>query len=108
METENRWNLFLDDIRDPTGADWVVARSVAEAMGLINQYGLPAAMSLDHDLGDQVPTGKDFLNSLVEIALDNGTTNALSQVQVTVHSANPVGRANMESLWAQAIREFLK
>ncbi len=108
MNTATHWNLFLDDIRDPSSDDWMVARSVAEAMALINLHGLPATMSLDHDLGDQVPTGKDFLNGLVEMALDNDTTGELSKVQITVHSANPVGRANMESLWAQAIREFLK
>jgi hypothetical protein len=104
----NYWNLFLDDIRNPVDGDWIVARSVAEAMELINSNGLPVAMSLDHDLGDHVPTGKDFLNDLVEIAQDSKTTSELSRVQMTVHSANPVGRANMESLWAQTIREFAK
>lgn len=108
MKRGDGWNLFLDDLRDPSESNWKVARSVAEAMDLINTYGLPTAMSLDHDLGDQVPTGKDFLNTLVEMALDSGTLNELSQVRVIVHSANPVGRANMESLWVQTVRESLK
>lgn len=106
MKNDANWKLYLDDVRTPPDFSWVLARSVAEAMKLIRQHGLPVAISFDHDMGDQLPTGKDFLNTLVEQALDSHTMAALVQVRVVVHSANPVGRANIQGLWQSVVREF--
>jgi hypothetical protein len=54
-------------------------------------------LSLDHDLGAQ-ETGMQFLHWLIERHLDHELD--LQQVQqVIVHSANPVGAANLRALW---------
>jgi hypothetical protein len=90
--------LFLDDERFPPGkaSDWVIARTFDEACGLIVVLGLPAIMSLDHDLGD-CPSGYDFAHWLTEHVIDHDLE---WNVEWRVHSMNPVGAANITGLLA--------
>ncbi|MFZ4575722.1 MAG: cyclic-phosphate processing receiver domain-containing protein [Phycisphaerales bacterium] len=87
------WCLYLDDLRSPPadGRDYLVARTPDEAMGLIRARGLPAFMSLDHDLGPDLDT-MQFLQSLYR-----EFPHPPSFPEYHVHSANPVGRANIIS-----------
>lgn len=94
--------LFLDDVRevqdvypqdDP--ATWVVCRSMEAACAAV-LAAWPCHVSLDHDLGDGVPTGQDFARWLVELDLDTG--GMPRGFTFAVHSANPPGAANMRSL----------
>lgn len=85
--------LFLDDVRDPPSLDWTVVRSFDEFVQHIERHGVPELMSLDHDLGEDVPTGMDCAKWLVE--------NRRVVHDFRVHSANPVGRANIMSLLNQ-------
>ncbi len=53
------YKLFLDDERPVPSPDWVLARSVAEAIEIIESHGLPYAISFDHDMGiASLPLGK--------------------------------------------------
>lgn len=81
--------LFVDDLRSPPDDSWVVARSTKEALEICGKTW-PTELSLDHDLGgdDRV---MDFLKSFYEMS---GNKNIPSW---KVHSANPVGRLNIES-----------
>jgi len=79
------WQLFLDDMRDPPAGDWVLTRSTEEAHYSIEVNGYPSVMSLDHDLGEHVPTGHDFLKKLIDEALDHGTTAKLVNVVLVIH-----------------------
>jgi len=100
-ESKEKWNLFLDDVRTPkTDRDFIVARSVKEAIQLIRDKGFPSYMSLDHDLGEDVPTGHDFVKWIVTEYQDD----ILPEFTFNVHSANPVGKENMESL----LNNFIK
>jgi len=103
------WKLWLDDqCRDPeaphrlTPEGYVGFSSAAGALGYIAEEGLPALMDLDHDLGFNNPTGMDFLKVLAERFPD--------KVPIwNVHSANPVGKANMESFlrsWTNSLLLF--
>ncbi len=84
--------LYLDDIRNPKTTGWDIVRSYEEFVEYINTNGLPEIMSLDHDLGT-FKSGYDCVKWLVyEKRLD------LREVDINVHSANPVGREDMESL----------
>lgn len=84
--------LFLDDIRDPSGFYWVVARSYKDAVEKVKEYGFPTFVSFDHDLGEG-KTGYDFAKYLVELDMD---TNTMPQnFDFLVHSANPVGAKNI-------------
>lgn len=87
--------LYLDDLRDiPKG--FIAARSYKEFLHYINQNGLPDFISFDHDLGLE-ESGYDCAKWLVNYCLDH-------QKQLpdfVVHSQNPVGKQNIESLLNQ-------
>ncbi len=110
--------LYLDDIRKPTmtypfmkDEDWVVVKSYDEFVQIITERGLPMMVSFDHDLADEhypknngvqtsaiLPyekyrekTGMDCAKWLVNHCMDNN----LKLPKWNVHSANPVGAANI-------------
>lgn len=98
------YKLFLDDIRPPPDQTWVVARTAIGAVTYTKTYGAPARMSLDHDLGGiDAPV---FLRALIDLHLDGMID--LSQTEMTVHSANPAGRDNLEGLWKSFQRSVLQ
>lgn len=113
-EKTNMIKIYLDDIRTPNDPTWTVVRSYNEFIDKINEVGLDSIdqISLDHDLGDTAmkeyynnvspnytlnyeniteKTGMDCVKWLVDLCLDNNLTLPL----MTVHSANPIGSANM-------------
>ena len=103
------WNLFLDDLRDPSEAanplgitKWVVARSVSEAKELVMMRGAPSVVSFDHDLGlEEGNDGYSFAKWLVDKDLDALEMHKdflPSNFRFQVHSANPIGAQNIESL----------
>lgn len=51
---EQKYNIYLDDVRTPTANEWVVVRSYDEFVAKITELGLNniGYISLDHDLGD--------------------------------------------------------
>lgn len=46
--------IYLDDVRTPVEADWIVVRSYQELVDAVKLHGLAniQTISLDHDLGD--------------------------------------------------------
>lgn len=98
------WKLWLDDDVNnelaperhcPEG--FVGAASVAEAKMLVSDLGCPDMVDLDHDLGENQPTGMDFIKWLADRYPD--TPPAWN-----IHSANVCGAANMDSFmksWAK-------
>lgn len=93
--------LFLDDLRFPLKPTWTIARSYDEAVRLVEQYGFPSKVSFDHDLGDG-PTGCDFAHYLINLDLDKGLMP--EHFSFRVHSANPIGAANIEGLLSGYLR----
>jgi hypothetical protein len=92
------WHLYLDDERFPkTERSWVIARSAEEAKALILRDGCPAFISFDHDLGEGQGTGHELAHWLVEQDLD-GAIQIPPDFAFNVHSANPVGAANIAAL----------
>lgn len=90
--------LFVDDLRDPPDASWVVARSTKAALEICRETW-PTELALDHDLGgdDRI---MDFLKALHEMSEDKPIP------AWTVHSANPVGRLNIKSFmesWERSV-----
>jgi endogenous inhibitor of DNA gyrase (YacG/DUF329 family) len=100
-------NLYLDDVRNPPDDSWTLVRTAEEARAIIAS-GVVECASLDHDLGEcdecaaksTTPglfypfscrhrmTGYDLVKWMAE----EGQWPAKKPM---VHSANPVGRANM-------------
>jgi hypothetical protein len=99
------YKLYLDDLRTPQSAGWVVVRSYDEAVTYVQTHGFPQAVSFDHDLGDAVPTGMDFARWLVEQDLDSNSMP--DSFEFNVHSANPVGRDNINGLLTNYIKHKL-
>jgi hypothetical protein len=128
------YNLFLDDVRTPESAyyhtqyepfltrAWVVVRNYDEFVMQIEEYDMPILIAFDHDLSSEhychpdqyenydeweklqnfkEKTGKDCANWLVEYCLDND----YDCPDFFVHSMNPVGKKNIESILNQ-FRKF--
>ena len=90
------YKLFLDDVRSPPDESWIVARTYEEAIETVNAKGFPTTLSFDHDLGDDVHTGKDFANWLIE--RDLSENDMPEDFSYAVHSANPPGAANIRGI----------
>lgn len=95
--------IWLDDSRDPLGfinpciymsyeVIWVKNyKEFTEAYDKYkNDYNI--SMSLDHDLGEE-ENGYDCLKYVGEDCMNRGK----KLPYIEIHSANPVGRENMES-----------
>ncbi len=83
--------VWLDDVR-PAPEGWVWAKNVDDlAFHIVS--GQVTDVSLDHDLGEGLRTGYDFLNQF-EVLLATGWWT-LQVPKFVIHSANPVGRKNM-------------
>jgi hypothetical protein len=107
--------LYLDDVRTPNDKDWIVVRNYDQFVSRIKLHGLEniEVISLDHDLGDKAmeeyytnvknnyelnyenivneKTGYDCCKFLVSESM----TKNIPLPQIYVHSANPIGSANM-------------
>jgi hypothetical protein len=113
MEKNKIW-LYLDDVRIPTEGDWEVVRNYDEFVAHIKLKGLGAyeVITLDHDLGEgamveyytnvkpnyelnyeRIPekTGMDCARFLVAESMNT----KIPLPQIYVHSANPIGSANI-------------
>jgi len=90
------WKLYLDDVRNPQSHEFIVCRSVEEAVNeIILRREFPEYISFDHDLGDNIPTGYDLAKWLVEQVMDKKFSFP-PNFAYHVHSANPVGKKNIE------------
>ena len=91
-------NIWLDDLR-PAPSGYVAVQSVNQAIELIKKAeaeGIVIDMlDLDHDLGDYCCDGGDAIK-LLDWLVSRGTF-----YPVKLHTANPVGRANMERMLAR-------
>ena len=87
--------IWLDDLR-PAPEGFKTVQSVNEAVALIldaeNNNIEIEVLDLDHDLGDYSKDGGDAIKLLDWLA-ERGTF-----YPVRIHTANPVGRANMERM----------
>jgi len=102
-----KYKVYLDDERTPNDDNWIVVRNYGQFIKKISEIGLDniGVISFDHDLGDNVvnkgiidydnieeKTGYDAAKWLVGHYMDNFKSPF---PQVYVHSANPVGAANI-------------
>ena len=87
--------IWVDDLR-PVPSGYVGTKSVNETIELIEKLENAGErielLDLDHDLGDYASQGGDAIKILDYLA-ERGTF-----YPVTIHTANPVGRANMERM----------
>lgn len=122
-----KYNLFLDDSRIPSDVlaymprcqyyvdrEWAIVRNYDEFVNTILEKGVPQAVSFDHDLADDhykiydrgetildysnftERTGYHCAKWLIEYCIDH---NKEIPIAVFIHSRNPVGSKNIESLF---------
>jgi hypothetical protein len=89
--------LWLDDIRDAPDETWAVARTYHEARMLVELHGWPRLVSFDHDLGSNEWNGLSFAKFLIAKDLDFQSMPA--DFEYKIHSANPIGRENIDGLF---------
>lgn len=90
--------IWVDDLRPvPEGYEW--AKSVNQAIYLVEKAEAGGEkvelLDLDHDLGDYYSDGGDAIKILDWLA-ERGAF-----YPVRIHTANPVGRENMERMIAR-------
>ena len=116
------YKLFLDDLRNPIDAyfymhapiyneeGWTIVRNYAEFVDMITSQGIPEIVSFDHDLADEhygmqdhieygmlaEKTGYHCAQWLINYCIDH---NKNIPKYVLIHTMNPVGRQNIESLF---------
>lgn len=84
--------IWLDDIRKPPqGYKWFKEVKSLKKFFKKN-YRKITQMSLDHDLGENVPTGYDFIAWIEMLVHVEGIR---FNIDFNVHSANPVGEYRM-------------
>jgi len=107
--SDDKWQLFLDDIRQPSSDDFTQAYTMGDAVKLIQKYGMPSYISFDHDLGSDsvtgelLPTGYDLAKWIVEND-QNGTVQIPESFRFTVHSNNPIDAENIRSLLSSYLK----
>lgn len=99
--------LWIDDLR-PAPAGYVWRKSTNEALKYIRKnIERISEISLDHDCGDYKDFGGDFINVLNELErlchspakdVQKFWNTYCKQINFRLHSANPVGVANMRAI----------
>ena len=99
--------IYLDDVRDlPDGYEgWEVVRSAEDALHVIASTGLEniEIISFDHDLGEDRMSGYDLAVIIEEMVYDGGFAIV---PEFRIHSANPVGRKNLEQCFSSIARRI--
>jgi hypothetical protein len=114
------YNLFLDDFRMPKDAfeytklqiylsvEWIVVRNYYAFITIIQNKGIPDALSFDHDLADEhyvqqkvydqysEKTGYHCAEWLIYYCIDNKKELPAT---ILIHSMNPAGSLNIKSLF---------
>jgi hypothetical protein len=84
--------LWLDDLREMPSSFDVWCKTSAEALEILEKHPYPvSAISFDHDLGGE-DTGYRVAQWIERAAHDH----AVQRMGWRVHSANPVGKQNIE------------
>ncbi|MCK9596227.1 hypothetical protein M0R19_03530 [Candidatus Pacearchaeota archaeon] len=89
--------IFLDDIRNPPDSSWTIARSVKEAIDLMDNNNI-SEISFDHDLGMNEKTGYDLAKEIEYRAF----YGKILRFKWNVHSMNPVGKKAIEKAMESA------
>lgn len=108
MKGGNCVKLYLDDIRNPhqsgyQDSEWIVCKNDKTFKDMFMSFdSIVTHISFDHDIdsynddGTEV-TGYDCVKWLCYYILDNNLD--ISNLTLNFHTANPVGKENMETYW---------
>lgn len=92
--------LWIDDLREPPDATWHWSKSSADALLCLKHFASDITeVSFDHDLG-----GEDTVMPFVREIEARAFRGRGDPFDWRVHSANPVGRKNIEAAMQSAER----
>lgn len=94
--------IYLDDVR-PCPEGWTYCNWPSEVVELLKTENV-TQLSLDHDLGDDIVTGKDVLIWLQEQVVIGKWNKKLPEI--TIHSDNPEGIRAMRLIIDSIKRHF--
>lgn len=101
------YRLYIDDIRTPQSDFDCIVRTSQDAIAIMEEKGCPSYISFDHDLGPDSEYDSDFIVQwMIEKDLDNPNWIP-SNFSFHVHSANPIGKKNIESKLSQYLSFLL-
>lgn len=94
--------LYLDDVRHPphTGEEWVLVRSVAAMLELLEERGIPTLASFDYELGRTDPShdGGDAVASFLEFIQSAANPEEPVDVEVRLHTSSSYGAVQMAKM----------
>lgn len=94
------YDMYIDDLRIPpadSDRHFHLVRSSGQAIAYVELHGCPEFVSFDHDLGGE-DTSMVFIKWLIEKDLDMKGEFIPEDFHYQIHSANPVGSANIQGL----------
>lgn len=89
--------MYIDDIRNPKGEFDIIVRSSVETIDYMNENVCPSFISFDHDLGGD-DTSIVIVHYMIEKDLNSNGKYIPEGFTWNIHSANPVGVLNIDSL----------
>ena len=111
--------IFLDDERIPEDVTWIeypddaefkVVRNSNEFMSVyeeLTKLGIEYSISLDHDIQEITPNGKEVTGyDVLKMVCNLYFADETSYLPTTVyaHTQNPVGRKNIISYWEGTLK----
>lgn len=100
--------VYLDDERTPKVIPFdEIIRNSWDFFDYIKEHGCPDYISFDHDLGDESNDGYEIVKQLVTMDILRSGKLIPENFTWHVHSANPVGRDNINKYLEQYL-EFKK
>ena len=91
--------IYIDDDRFPKTQGWIIIRNYEDFVNWVTENGIPDEISFDHDLGQDSKgiirkNGVDCARWLCNYCQDI----SVPLPEWNIHSANTVGRENIESI----------
>lgn len=96
--------IYIDDIREMPRAFDVCLRSYKESIQYFQNNPFPEFISFDHDLGEE-KSGYDIVKWIINAVMD-GLVLLPENFTFRCHSANPVGKRNIEETLGNFLREY--
>ena len=104
--------IYLDDERTPkTDHPWVICRNGEDFCKALKNWPNTKEelyVSFDNDLGELTEDGYALIKWMCQfLEQHNMPQDILYKVTVNVHSANPIGKGNIEGYW-KSFRRYLE
>ncbi len=94
VDTKDKFKIWVDDIREvPEGYIWI--KSVDEFIKFVDEHGVESieVFDFDHDAGNYNIDGGDYIRCLDYLEFIKA-----KDINVRLHTGNPVGRQNMQRI----------